>query len=200
MELETNIIILDAPLLRYLEYNLNKTFSREKKHLEIGFGNGQYLIEYAIQKKDEVFLGIEYAKKYFLKAFQRAQRHRVSNVRLIYGEANSILELLFPDELFDVIHINFPDPWPKKRHKERRLINENFVKNLLRVLKKDGIIFFVSDYEEYFINSVSIFRDNGLKVEYLSDIQNRERIAKTKYENDFIRSGKKIFYSVLKKS
>ncbi len=200
MESGRNFIILDAVALRYMNYSLKNAFSGKITHLEIGFGNGQYLIDYALNKKDELFFGIEYAKKYFLKAFHKSQRYGLSNIKLIYGEALSVIYFLFPDDFFDLVHINFPDPWPKKRHNPRRLINDIFVNNLSRILKKEGEIYFASDHEEYFINSVTIFQNNGFKTEYISDLPNKDRIAKTKYEKDFIKSSKKIFYSVLKKS
>lgn len=200
MVLEKSPIVLDNPFLRYLSYNLLDIYKNKKIHLEIGFGNGQYIADFAMVKKDEIFFGIEYSKKYFEKAVKRVERYNLSNVKLIFGEALSIISQLFPDKFFDIVHINFPDPWPKKRHRDRRLINADFAIEVRRILKKNGEIFFASDFEEYFINSVSIFENAKLKPIFLSNIPNQERVAKTKYEYEFMASGKKIFYSVLKKS
>ncbi|MCX7991168.1 MAG: tRNA (guanosine(46)-N7)-methyltransferase TrmB [Proteobacteria bacterium] len=201
MELEEKYIALDKSLLRYYSYNIeNLSKKMEIKHLEIGFGNGEYILNFSLQKSDEFFLGIEYSKKYFEKTVRRIEKYKLKNVKLLHGEAFALVSFLFPDNYFDFVHINFPDPWPKKRHNERRLININFSLELRRILKDDGKIFFASDFEEYFLNSVSIFKKSGFSLEYLSNSPNPERLSKTKYENEFIREGKKIFYSVLKKS
>ncbi len=200
MVLEEKYLILNNELLRYYSYDLTKFSKSNIRHLEIGFGNGEYLINSALKKREEFFLGIEYSKKYFQKTVKRIEKYRLGNVKVFYGEAVTLASFLFVDNFFDFIHINFPDPWPKKRHNQRRLINIDFVKELYRILKKDGKVVFVSDFEEYFFNSVSIFKNYNFVIEHLSNESYPERLSKTKYENEFIRVGKKIFYSVLKKS
>lgn len=200
MVLEEKYVVLDNALLRYYNYNFHFFPQKSITHLEVGFGNGEYLLNFALQKEQEYFFGIEYSKKYFDKAFRKVYKHNVKNIKLLFGEAYTLIYLLIPDNFFDYIHINFPDPWPKKRHMERRLLSLSFINELKRILKNGGKIFFASDVEDYFLNSVYCFEKSGFLINYFSSLPYSERLAKTKYEKEFIRLGKKIFYSVLKKS
>lgn len=200
MGLEEKIFILDSALLRYYDYNLSSFAFCNIKHLEVGFGNGEFLLNFALQRENECFFGIEYSKKYFLKAQKRFDKYKLKNIKIIYGEAYTLISSIIPDSFFDFIHINFPDPWPKKRHSRRRLLNLDFIKEIERVLKPNGKVFLVSDVFDYFLNSVSNFQKCNLLLEYFSNTPYPERVSKSKYEKEFLRLEKKIFYSVLKKT
>lgn len=197
MASERAFIVYDQAMLRYLPSDLGRGW--ERRQLEIGFGNGEFLVKMAEKFKDELFFGIEYQKKYFYKALKRADVCNVKNVRLFCSEAKSTLHFLFPDNFFDKIHINFPDPWPKKRHAERRLIDEDFVKEIDRILKEGGKVFVASDVEGYFNNIVSLFKKNHFVELDPSAHFPYERPFQTKYEKAFLSANKKIFYSILKK-
>lgn len=199
MELERAFIQLDPPLLRYLNYEIEK-FAAQKNQLEIGFGNGEFLLNMAEKFREETFFGIEYQKKYFAKALKWTKLKSLNNVRLFCSEAESTMFFIFPDEFFTKVHINFPDPWPKKRHAERRLIDHKFVKEVQRVLKSNGKIYIASDVEQYFLNIVSLLKEcKFVELDYTKDAS-LERPSKTKYEKTFLAENKKIFYALLKKS
>jgi len=193
-------IQLDIALLRYFNYDVTAFSNYRCNQLEVGFGNGEFLLNMASHFKDCTFYGIEYQKKFFSKALKWAQIKNLKNVKLFCSEAETTLSLLFPDNFFDVIHINFPDPWHKRRHSERRLIDNSFVKELKRVLKNKGKLFFATDVEQYFLNTVSIFAHNKFEMLNWQEYAQIERPFKTKYEKAFLAEGKKIFYLILKKS
>jgi tRNA (guanine-N7-)-methyltransferase len=191
---------VDAPLSRYLNWNIFEPFFGYIKHLEIGIGNGEYLVNNAKVKSKEIFYGIEYNPKYYRKGLLRAQKANVNNVFLICSEAKTFLNLIVPDNVFDFIHINFPDPWPKKRHLKRRLVDKEFAKDLYRVLKPKGFIYIASDFYEYFLNIVSILELNGFVKSYFGNSPYPERLFKTKYEKRFENKGIPLFYAILKKN
>ncbi len=134
MDLEKVVIQLDASSFRYLNYSFEKLSSGKGNQLEIGFGNGEFLLKMAERFKECSFFGIEYQKKFFAKALKWAQIKGLKNVKLFCSEAETVINHVFPAEFFDTVHINFPDPWPKKRHAERRLIDNDFVKMLKNVI------------------------------------------------------------------
>ncbi|GAB4432532.1 MAG: hypothetical protein OHK0040_02560 [bacterium] len=199
MDLERAFIQFDTPLLRYINFDVTKLGSHINQ-LEIGFGNGEFLLNMAELFKEHTFFGIEYQKKYFAKALKWAQLRRLPNVKIFCSEAESTLFFIFPDNFFDTIHINFPDPWPKKRHAERRLVNNDFVKALKKVLKKEGKVYIASDVEQYFLNIVSLLTENGFRPLNYEENAKKGRPFKTKYEKAFLKDNKKIFYGCLKKS
>lgn len=189
----------DASLCRYLNWDFSKLVKEKTTHLEIGFGNGDYIINLAKANPNEVFFGIEFNPKYFRKGFKKTYSIVENNVFLFCTEAKSFIWHVIPDDFFHFVHINFPDPWPKKRHNRRRLIDEFFVNELYRILKSDGTVFVATDYYEYFLNIVSIFEKKGFLKKYLSEKPYNSRIFKTKYEKHFEKLNIPIFYSIFKK-
>jgi tRNA (guanine-N7-)-methyltransferase len=116
--------------------------------LEIGFGGGEHLAAQAQRHPDVLLLGAEP----FLNGAASALRHideaGIENVRLHIGDARDLLSAL-PDASVDRVFILFPDPWPKARHHKRRLIQDDTVAALLRVLKPKGRLRFATDWEDY---------------------------------------------------
>lgn len=190
---------IDAFYARYINWNIFIQDSKKETHLEIGFGNGDYLVNLAKSCPSAIFYGIEYNPKYFKKGLLKAEKMEVKNILLFCTEAKSFVHNLVPDDFFNYIHINFPDPWPKKRHNRRRLIDDNFVKELWRVLKPNGVVFIATDFYEYFLNIVSIFQVNNFLKLYFGNKPYEPRKFKTKYEKNFENQGIPIFYSVFKK-
>ncbi len=102
--------------------------------LEIGSGKGTFLVQHAKLYPNVDYLGIEWAKAFWKFAADRARRHGLDNVRLLRCDADMFVKHYVPDQTFRQVHIYFPDPWPKKRHHKRRLIQEGFLRELHRVL------------------------------------------------------------------
>ena len=118
--------------------------------LEIGSGKGTFLVDQAEAKPGVNFVGLEYARQFWLYAADRCRRHGFKNVRLIHEDANVLVHWYAADAIFDQAHVYFPDPWPKKRHHKRRLLCETFFRQLHRTLKGQATVRIVTDHEDYF--------------------------------------------------
>jgi len=118
--------------------------------LEIGSGKGTFLVQQAMLRPNTNYLGIEWAKAYWRYAADRLRRHGLDNVRMLHADAGEFVPWYCPDNLFRVVHVYFPDPWPKKRHHKRRTINAEFLRQLHRVLTPGGAVRLVTDHDGYF--------------------------------------------------
>ncbi len=119
-------------------------------HLEIGSGKGTFLVHEAEAYPQIDFLGIEWARKFYLYAADRFRRRGLTNVRITRADAVTFLTEHVPSRTFDCLHIYFPDPWPKKRHHKRRLLQEANMGILLACLKDGGEIRIATDHKAYF--------------------------------------------------
>jgi tRNA (guanine-N7-)-methyltransferase len=117
-------------------------------HLEIGFGNSENLIHMAACHPSINYLGCEMHPPGLARALLAIDELSLSNVRVAGIDAIDVLAAI-PNNVLDAVYIYFPDPWPKKRHNKRRLVNENFLNLLYPRLKKSGTFRFASDNEAY---------------------------------------------------
>jgi len=130
-------------------YDLLQQFPKGDIILEIGFGMGTATSAIADRKRDTNYLGVEVHKPGVGKLLSEIERLTLENVRIIHFDAVRVLEEMIPDESFSGVHIFFPDPWHKKKHNKRRLVQTEFIKLLMPKLKKGGYIYCVTDWEEY---------------------------------------------------
>ncbi|MDY3332065.1 MAG: tRNA (guanosine(46)-N7)-methyltransferase TrmB [Pelistega sp.] len=130
--------------------NFEEVFKRQAPTiLEIGFGMGETTEKIAITRHDENFLGVEVFNAGVGAMLKRIDNSKLENVRIIQHDAVDVVNHMIPLESLDGIHIYFPDPWPKKRHHKRRLIQGPFVNLLAKRLKKGGYIHCATDWENY---------------------------------------------------
>ncbi len=117
--------------------------------LEIGCGIGDFILQRARQQPETNFLAIDIYNKGCLKTCRRLEQGGLDNVRVVRTEARYLLaHFCAPGELA-AVYINCPDPWPKKRHRKRRLVNRDFLHSLLFYLAPDADFFFSSDIADY---------------------------------------------------
>ena len=102
--------------------------------LEIGFGMGNFLIEMAAKEPASNFIGIDFYHKGIRKLMTRIKKLQLENIRVVYGDIRSKIPMLFKDRELNTVYINFPDPWPKKRHIKRRLMKPEFICQLAKKL------------------------------------------------------------------
>jgi tRNA (guanine-N7-)-methyltransferase len=118
--------------------------------VEVGFGKGLFLQTESLAHPERNYFGIEIIRKYQLFATTRLALRQRQNVRTCCGDAKIVLEQMIPAGSVAAVHIFFPDPWWKNRHKKRLLMTPEFVELILRVLEPDGRLFFVTDVQDYF--------------------------------------------------
>jgi len=117
--------------------------------IEVGSGKGRFLKESA-QKNPEInYVGIERASKYFEKSCERLAKHDITTARLVYCDASYFLYRHVADQSVSAFHIYFPDPWHKKRHHKRRIIQTHFVDHCRTKLKPNGFLHMATDWENY---------------------------------------------------
>ena len=117
--------------------------------LEIGFGMGQSLVAMAEAAPATNFIGIEVHKPGVGKLLHSMVEHDVDNIRIYCHDAVEVLRDCIPDNSLDTLQIFFPDPWHKKRHHKRRLIQPPFVAQLITKLKPGGVLHLATDWENY---------------------------------------------------
>jgi len=130
--------------------NFTTLFSRSAAVvLEIGFGNGDTLVEQARQHPELDYLGIEVHEPGVGHCLMQAEKEGVSNLRLITHDAIDVLQDQIADSSLDRVNLYFPDPWPKKRHHKRRIIQLEFLTRIAQKLRQDGSFFIATDWAGY---------------------------------------------------
>lgn len=172
-------------------------------HIEIGSGKGTFLVNQAQAFPEIDFLGIEWANKYYKYAVDRIGRRSLHNVRMVRTEAASFIANSIDMATVTCFHIYYPDPWPKKRHNKRRFVCAENVSQMIRCLKKKGIINFATDHKEYFQWAKDVFKGfaKELKpVDFISPAGASEgELVGTNYERKYIKEKREIYTLAFKK-
>jgi len=130
--------------------DLDAVFGRTaRRTLEIGFGNGESLVALAAAHPDEDFLGIEVHRPGVGHLMLRAESLGLANIRVACRDAVELLEQRIADGSLDAVLLYFPDPWPKKRHHKRRIVQPAFVELVARKLKAGGRFRLATDWQNY---------------------------------------------------
>jgi tRNA (guanine-N7-)-methyltransferase len=124
--------------------------------IEVGSGKGLFLAGAAKAHPDRNFLGIELASKYARFAAARLARQELVNARMICGDALALFAAWVPSESLSAVHVYFPDPWWKKKHRRRRVMNAPFLRDVERTLAAGGALHFWTDVQEYFHSTLEL--------------------------------------------
>src|SRR4051812_44666901 len=166
--------------------------------LEIGMGKGTFLTEQAKARPEVNFFGIEWANWFWRYASDRLRRNGCTNARTIRAEAAFFVKEYVADATLSVLHVYFPDPWPKKRHNKRRLIAEPFMREIERILvPAGGRLSVVTDHKDYFEQIDAVVKASKLKViEYnRPEAAGEGEFVGTNFERKYKREGRP-FYAV----
>jgi tRNA (guanine-N7-)-methyltransferase len=117
--------------------------------MEIGFGMGEATALIARDFPDTGFFAVDVHRPGVGKLFSLIKEHQLKNLQVIQGDVHLVLHEMFADESLDGVHLFFPDPWPKKRHNKRRIVNENFLQLIATKLKPGGFIHIATDWVPY---------------------------------------------------
>ncbi len=164
--------------------------------VELGFGKGRFLLDAAQRRPEHNFIGVEVAGKYLRLAHDRALKRGLTNLRFIHGDAREFVEFFLPAGAVHALHVYFPDPWPKKKHHKRRLLDEGFFEEALRILEVSGRLWIATDHDDYF---EAILEGLEAAVERFSLVEAVWDGATTNYEDKFVSVGSTIHRRVLEK-
>lgn len=171
--------------------HLSKLLPEKKINiLEIGFGDGNNLIEKAMANSNMNFFGIEVFKPGIASVLKQVQINDLHNICLFYGDAKDFL-VKIEKPFFDFIFILFPDPWPKKKHWKRRLIDQNFLNLIKQNLREKGRLIVKTDWQDYADDIKKDFSE--FKVLHDSNVLQSLKPIQTKYEGKAIEEGRKVF-------
>lgn len=164
--------------------------------LEIGFGYGQFLQHLARTKPDANVIGLEIANQCLDSAERAIVRKHLTNVRVVQSMAETALHHLFVPGSLSEVHINFPDPWFKKRHGHRRLIQRDTLDVLVSRLQPNAMLYLATDIIEYAEMSAELLRetsglDNTLPADWANEMPGR---VVTKYEGRALQDGRACYY------
>lgn len=170
-------------------------FSKEQPiHLEIGAGRGDFLVEKARKTPNINYIAMDREANAFVEAGEKIKEAELPNIIGILGDADNLLNIFGESEI-SKIYINFCNPWPKNRHKKRRLTHPIFLEVYKKILKDNGEIEFKTDNDELFEDSIDYFEKEGLKIEVMDrDLAINEEEAISYYESKWREQGIKIKY------
>ena len=151
--------------------------------VELGSGDGSFLAQWAERCADRNFLGVERLLGRLRKLDRKALRAGLSNLRLMRIEAGYFLEYLLPHGSTEALHVYFPDPWPKRKHRRHRLIGARFPELAARVLTPAGITHLRTDDADYFAQMQEVFAADGRFVPCVTAAHLLERV--TDFEREF---------------
>lgn len=166
---------------------------RAPRVLEIGFGMGEALAELAQTHPERDFLGIEVHTPGVGNLLKLLDANGLTNVRVISHDAVEVLTHMIPPASFDGVHIFFPDPWPKKRHHKRRLIQPAFVHLLASRIRPGGYLHLATDWVEYAAQMLAVASAEPSLANTVADYAPRpESRPHTKFEERGIRLGHEV--------
>lgn len=132
--------------------------------LEVGSGKGTFLITESRVRPEVNFLGIEYARRYWRYAADRLRRNECENTRVVLADASTVVRDFLADDSLSAVHIYFPDPWPKTRHRRRRFVQPGNIEHLVRKMRAGARLQIVTDHPVYFEQIETILRRSSLEI------------------------------------
>jgi tRNA (guanine-N7-)-methyltransferase len=133
--------------------------------LEVGSGKGLFLATASATRPDRNFLGVEIAGGYARLCAGRLAAAGAANARILHGDGTRLVRDLLPDACLAAVHVYFPDPWWKARHRKRRVLSEPFLRQAARVLAPGADLHVWTDVEEYFRETLALAAETGLFAE-----------------------------------
>ncbi len=159
--------------------------------VEVGSGRGLFLVNAGTTCPGTNFLGIENDFKEGRRAARRLQKRNLDNVRVLGADARRVFSEYLPDASAVAVHVYFPDPWWKRRHRKRRIFNAEFLTQVARILKPDGLLHAWTDVAEYFEVMTALVAENPEFVA-LPPPEERPATHDMDYQTSFERKKRKL--------
>jgi tRNA (guanine-N7-)-methyltransferase len=164
-------------------------------HVDLGCGDGSFLCELAARRPEQDFLGIDRLVGRVAKASRKAAA--LENVRVLNVESSYAVRYLLPAKSVETFYLLFPDPWPKRRHHRRRIVQPDFIDSLHHALEPGGVLRIATDQLDYFQQIEHFVRSTPVKFEFVDheDVD----LPSTKFERRFSELGAPIYRLGLRK-
>lgn len=184
--------------------DLESLFGRNsgKVIVELGMGNGEATYGRALKEPENNFIGCEVYKNGLKSLLVDIENHNIQNIRVCSDDGRELLESL-PENSIDELVVLYPDPWPKKKHKKRRIVNAELLEFANKILKEDGVLFLATDIPDY---ALWMLREVYTQDIFFPTAISPEQWAKapnwwngTKYERKAFKQGRKPWYMEFKK-
>jgi len=175
--------------------DLNAWFERSGDLIvEVGFGAGEALLAEAERRREINFVGIEVYKAGIGCVLSEIRSRTLENVKVIEHDAFMVFDRMVPPETLKGVHIFFPDPWPKKKHRKRRLIQPEFSAKAAAALRPGGYICLATDWEDYAEHCLHVFLNTlGLKNRYEKYAPAQEWRIRTRFEEKGLEKKHRIY-------
>jgi tRNA (guanine-N7-)-methyltransferase len=190
---------LTEELLPKLRVDLEKPAAKGEVWLEIGFGGGEHLAHQARLFPDINFIGAEPFRNGVAKLLALIEEKAIGNIRIHDDDVRYLLERL-PPGCLSRIYVLYPDPWPKKRHHDRRIVNADTLKQFHSLLKPDGLFLFASDIDDYNEWTLRECREHDGFVLVNNSDEPFENWYQTRYEAKAKREGRETRYLTFRRS
>ncbi len=128
-------------------------------HFEIGSGNGEWICEKALNEPNKLWVALEMRFDRVRKIWSKMKNHEINNLWILCGRAEDVFSFYLPRQVIDHISINFPDPWPKKRHAKNRLVQSSILSSFSSALKNEGEIDLLTDDYDYHCQMKLVFTE-----------------------------------------
>jgi len=171
--------------------------------LEIGFGNGDSLFQMAQNNPHQNYIGIEVHRPGVGHLLQLIETHNLINLKIICHDAVDVIENQIADNSLDRVQLFFPDPWHKKKHNKRRIVQQTFVNLLAKKIKTDGIFHLATDWQDYAEHMLEVLAKNSSFINMSADNEYSPRPDErpiTKFEKRGHRLGHGVWDLLFKKS
>ena len=181
----------------FAELDLGAVFSKTQPvEVDLGCGDGSFIVEMAAQNPERNFLGIERLLGRVRSASHKIAHRRLTNARVIRIETSYAIRDLLQPKSIDRFHLMFPDPWPKRRHQNRRIVSRDFLESAHRALKSNGILRITTDQHEYAREIQRLVGETKLFSETPND---DEAIPSSAFQRRFADLGTQIHRLVLRR-
>lgn len=190
LEIDSRYSLSSANILE--RYNWEKIFrNNHPVEVELGAGDGGFIVELAKQFPERNFVAVERLRGRVRKIIKSAAKAELTNLRALQLESQYVVKHLCQMRSVRVLHIMFPDPWPKKKHHKRRLIDREFIEFALQIMMNDGELRLTTDHQEYFLWAEERFLEaQGWK---RKPIWNYQSDPLTDFQKDFLEEGRTFY-------